>query len=128
MKTLRHLLIIALPFLIMACSGDGKEKSGSKGKRDGIAGKWESTFDAYGNKWDAPLIMTFNPDGTGYQWFSDEDFADRWNYSYEIEGDHLTIDLGERVKDLKYELEGNRLTIYGWDDNDMSKLVFHTTE
>lgn len=109
------LLLLSLPFLLVSCF-HGK---------NGIEGKWECVFNAYGERWDRPLIMEFNSDGTGYQWFSDEDFSNRWNYYYYIDGKYVTFDLGRQMKDCKWERKDDRLTIYGWDDDDMSRLVFH---
>lgn len=104
-----------------------------------IVGEWKCIFDAYGDRWDEPLIFCFDKDGTGYEWFSDEPFSWRWNFLYTIQGSSLLrIEYyddydGEinifRTDITRFELssDGNSLVIYGIDDDDMSELHFSRT-
>lgn len=91
-----------------------------------IIGKWQCDLDAYGDPWDEPLIFQFYSDGTGYQWFTEEPFSDRWEFSYLISVSKLKIKTQYGTYDLRYDLSSNNntLILYGWDDNDMEELWF----
>lgn len=95
-----------------------------------LIGKWECKLDAYGEPWDAPVIMLFDADGTGYQWFSDEPFSDRWEFNFVATSSRLKIKTQYGIYELRYEISSNgkTLILYGWDDNDMEELWFTRIE
>ncbi len=123
-KVLKYLLLLLLPLSIASCGDDDKDEP--KNEEQTIVGKWQSQYDAYGDLWDEPLICLFDEDGTGYQWFSDEPFSDRYEFTYTTTSSKLIVRTKGDSYEMRYELSSNgkALVIYGWDDNDMSELHF----
>lgn len=125
-KFLKYFLLIVLPLSFTSCGDDDKDEP--KDEQNSIVGKWKCTEDAFGNLWDEPLIYLFDEDGTGYEWFSDEPYSYRNEFIYTATASKLRINYIEdsEVANLRYELSknGNKLKIYGIDDNDMSELEF----
>lgn len=92
-----------------------------------LVGTWQCDDDAYGDPWDEPLIFVFDSDGSGYQWFSDEPFSYRWEFTYTNTSSRIKIRIPKaESKDLRYELSADNMSLilYGWDNNDMSELWF----
>ncbi len=91
-----------------------------------IVGKWICYEDAYGDPWDEPLVYQFDSDGSGYKWFQDEPFSDRWEFTYTITDSKIRIKTKYDTYNLRYEISSNGKTmvLYGWDDNDMEELHF----
>lgn len=123
-KALKYLFLILLSLSVVSCGDDDKDMPIIEEQT--IVGKWECQRDAYGNLWDKPLIYLFDEDGTGYQWFSEEPFSDRWEFTYTKTTYKLIIRTNWGNYNLRYELSanGNNLVIYDWDDDDMSELHF----
>lgn len=121
------LLLIAMMsfFTLTSCGNDDDEPLNSDPSKL-IVGKWICYNDAYGDPWDEPLIYQFDSDGSGYQWFQEEPFSDRWEFSYTITESRLRVKTKYDTYNLRYEfsLNGKNLVIYGWDDNDMEELHF----
>lgn len=115
------LLVVAFS----SCGNDDKDEPNEN--HPSVVGKWECIYDSYGDFWDEPLIYVFDEEGTGYQWFSDEPFSYRLEFTYSITSSKLKIKTKyDDVYNLRYELssDGRNLTLYGWDDDDMSILKF----
>lgn len=125
-KFLKYFLLIVLPLSFTSCGDDDKDEP--KDEQNNIVGKWKCVEDAYGDLWEEPLIYYFDEDGTGYEWFTDEDYSDRIEFSYTATSSKIRINYYEdlEVSNLRYELSnnGNKLIIYGLDENDMSELKF----
>lgn len=121
-------LIALLSINLTACNDEPETKT----KAATIVGNWRCMYDAYGDLWDAPLYYVFNEDGTGYEWFSEEPYSDRLKFKYKASSFVLNLtywsDYYREWEDyddyVTYELskDGNSLTLYGMDDNDMSVL------
>lgn len=130
-KVLKYLFLILLPLSVVSCSKDGNDEPKNddpKNEEQTIVGEWQCKYDAYGELFDEPLIYLFDEDGTGYEWFSDEPFSDRVEFTYSYTSSKLEImyDDGIGYHDLGYKLSsnGNILIIYGRDDDDLSELNF----
>ncbi|MDE7409700.1 MAG: hypothetical protein K2N09_06730 [Muribaculaceae bacterium] len=116
-------IAMLMTFFFVACNDEDEPKE----EKLGIVGKWECKLDAYGDPWDEPLIMFFDSDGTGYQWFPSEGpFSDRMEFSYVVTSSKLKVKDQYGTYELKYEISSNgkTLIIYGLDDNDMEELWF----
>ena len=120
--------VILFMTIIFTSCGDKDKTNDNEPSQDQyrLVGKWECTLDAYGDPWDEPLIMMFDSDGTGYQWFSDEPFSDRWEFNYIATSSKIKIRTSYGTYDLRYEISSNNKTliIYGWDNDDMEELWF----
>lgn len=122
-----RLLMILSILIISSCGDKNSEVEEPANKpQELLIGKWECKLDAYGDPWDEPLIMMFDLEGTGYQWFSDELFSDRWEFNYVATSSKLKIQTRYGTYELRYEVSSNgkTLILYGWDDNDMEELWF----
>lgn len=113
-------IMVASCVALTSCSDDEKNESESMS----IVGKWISYTDAYGDPWDEPLVYQFDSDGTGYEWFMDEPFSDREEFTYTVTETRLRIKTKYDSYILRYELsnKGKSLILYGWDDDDMEEL------
>lgn len=91
-----------------------------------IVGKWVCYDDAYGDPWFEPLVYQFDSDGTGYEWFQEEPFSDRSEFTYTITESKIRIRWNYATDNIRYEISSNgkSLVLYGLDDNDMSELHF----
>lgn len=121
------ILTMLMGVVFIACDDKGKSKDEDLiQSQDYLVGKWQCTLDAYGEPWDEPLIMLFDADGTGYQWFSDEPFSDRWEFNYVATSSKVKIITQYGAYDLRYEISSNgkTLILYGWEDKDMEELWF----
>lgn len=119
--------MVFIAILFTACSDKDKtDYNGLSQSQDRLVGKWECTLDAYGDPWDESLIMMFDSDGTGYQWFSDEPFSNRWEFNYIATSSKIKIKTSYGNYDLRYEISSNNntLILYGWDNDDMDELWF----
>lgn len=103
-----------------------KENSTTNNLYQQFVGKWICYNDAYGDPWDEPLEFQFYDDGTGYQWFQEEPFSQRWDFTYTVTSTKLVIKTKFGVYNLVYEISTKRqtLVLYGWDDDDMEVLTF----
>ena len=127
MKQIKHLafLMLALTFALgfTACGDDDDDDTPSDSQS--IVGKWKCTHDAYGDLWDDPYYIIFKSDGTGYEYFEDEDV---WRFEYVATSTKLTLyyDDDSTPDILTYSItsNGKKLTIIGMDDDDMSVLEF----
>ena len=124
MKNFKFLFLIVLAVIcsvgFVAC-GDDDEPETNK-----LVGKWECLYDAYGDPWDEPLYFVFNDDGTGSEWFFD-DPSDRLEFTYVVTSSAINVktEYGDVYKvEYKFSSKGNKLTLYGWDDDDMYELIF----
>ena len=133
MRYLSLLLIATMSVCLSACGDDNEKNEPNNGNtpQEMIIGTWVCTSDAYGDRWDGPLQVVFKDDKTGYSWWQDEPFSKRDLFSYSISKTEITlrfIDDGEFVDTvvLEYEFskDENSITVYGFDDNDMSVLRF----
>lgn len=118
------LMVFALVTLCVGFQGCSDDDSDN----DAIVGKWQCDYDAYGDEWDEPLILFFDDDGTGYEWFSDEPFSYRSEFTYVVKSSskiRIMLD-DDETYDLKYKISnnGNTLYLYNWDDDDMEELQF----
>lgn len=121
------MLAMLMCVVLVACGDKSKSKDEDLIQpQKNLVGKWECKMDAYGDPWDEPLIMMFDADGTGYQWFSDEPFSERWTFNYVATSSKIKIRTQYGTVDLEYEISSNgkTLILYEWDDNDMEELWF----
>lgn len=127
-KVLKYLFLILLLLSVISCGDDDKDepKDETNYGQKTIVGKWQCKYDAYGDLWFEPLIFLFDEDGTGYEWFSDEPFSEREEFTYTYTSSRLVVRTGWTNYDLRYEISSNgkSLVIYGWDDDNMSELHF----
>ncbi len=121
-KFLKYFMLVFMFAAVSSCGDNDKDEP----TQATILGKWVCYDDAYGEPWDEPLIMAFDEDLSGYQWFSDEPFSDRWEFSYNISGSKLRVKTQGQIYNLRFELStnGKNLAIFGWDDDDMEELYF----
>lgn len=126
-KPVKKELAYALLFIMVAscvaltsCNDDDNDELESMS----IVGKWICYTDAYGDPWDEPLVYQFDSDGTGYEWFMDEPFSNREEFTYTVTETRLRIKTKYDSYILRYELsnKGKSLILYGWDDDDMEEL------
>ncbi len=127
------LMVTALSCFIMTSCGDDKEdEPPSSDPSEMIIGKWICYNDAYGAPWEEPLVYQFDSDGSGYGWFQDEPFSNRWEFTYIVTPSKIRFSEYDKYDDswyrynLRYELStnGKSLVLYGYDDNDMEELHF----
>lgn len=122
------MMLMLLSFSFTSCGDKDSEDVDVAKPQELLIGKWECRLDAYGDPWDEPVIMFFDSDGTGYQWFSDEPFANRWEFNYFATSSNLKIKTKyeDETYELRYKISSNgqSLIIYGFDDNDMEELWF----
>lgn len=132
-------LIPVLVVAIMSCltltscgkDDDDDDEPQNSNPSELIVGKWICNNDAYGYPWEEPLVCQFDSDGSGYQWFQDEPFSYRWEFSYTITESKLYIKTTDRdTYNLRYVIsnKGKNLVIYGWDDDDMEELHYVKSE
>lgn len=121
------IFMVTIAILFTACSDKDKtDDNGLSQSQVRLVGKWECTMDSYGDPWDEPLIMMFDSDGTGYQWFSDEPFSNRWKFNYVATSSKIKIETQYETYELEYEISSNNKTLilYNWDGDDMEELWF----
>lgn len=82
------IIAMLITFVFVAC---GDKDRPNDDETNMLVGKWECTLDSYGDPWDEPLIILFDSDGTGYQWFSEEPFSERWEFNYVATSSKLKI-------------------------------------
>lgn len=109
---------------LLSCSNDNDEEA--LNPQEKIIGKWICYEDAYGEPWDEPLVYQFDSGGTGYEWFQDEPFSHRMEFTYTITESKIRIKADDSVYNIRYEISSNgkSLVLYGLDDNDMEVLHF----
>lgn len=129
-KTMTRLLKYMLfMFLALSASSCGDDKDDDLTQHEvSIVGEWSCVSDAYGVPWGDPLFFQFREDGTGYEWFSEEPYSNRCDFTYQTYGESKLKIVTDQMKilDLYYRIspDGDHLVIYDWDDNDMSVLEF----
>jgi len=120
-------IVLLSCFAFTSCGDDDNKDEPKQDSQEMIVGKWICYNNAYGDPWDEPLVYQFDSDGSGYQWFQDEPFSDRWEFTYSLTESKLCIktEYGTTYN-LRYEISynGKSLVLYGWDDNDMEELHF----
>ena len=119
-------IIILMSCVTLTSCGDDDKDEPKQDPQEMIVGKWICYDDAYGDPWDEPLVYQFDSDGSGYQWFQDEPFSDRWEFTYTITDSKIRIKTKYDTYNLRYEISSNGKTmvLYGWDDDDMEELHF----
>lgn len=124
MACLLLLCVIIAPAFVSCGSHD--EPSSDPSPQEMIVGKWICYEDAYGDPWDEPFVIQFDSDGTGYLWDQTFPFSEREEFSYIIMESKLRIKFEDEVIIVRYSLSSNgkKLTLYGFDDDDMEELYF----
>lgn len=124
------MLAVLMSIAFIACDNDKSNGDEISQPQDYLVGQWQCKLDAYGDPWDEPLIMQFDADGSGYYWFSDEPFSERYEFDYVATSSKIKMweeeDGYQYHYDLRYEMSSNgkNLTIYDFDDDDMEVLKF----
>lgn len=130
-KIVFYLLICVFSVALVGCETHDEEPTPEPNpitkpttSQQKIVGRWLCYKDAYGEPWEKPLLYCFDSDGTGFEWFQDEPYSDRWIFSYYITESELCLFDEWDAHRLSYTFsdDGNTLTIYGMDDNDMRVL------
>lgn len=101
---------------------------GEKDPKEMIVGKWECSRDAYGRKWHDPMILRFDDDESGSLKIPEDNGRfESHKFNYTVKEKTISFDWEDtREEKLKYKFsdDGNTLTIYGIDDDDMDELEF----
>lgn len=134
-KLIKWMMVLFIPLIsltLTSCEDDDKDEPIINDPQKHIVGKWICDEDAFGDPWEEPLVFVFDANGTGYGWFQEEPYSNRWVFTYTISETKIKFKEYDEYNDewdtysLRYELSNNgkSLVIYGYDDNDMSILRF----
>ncbi len=127
-KLLKCLMVVILSLAFTSCGEDDKDTPHADS--NSIVGTWETMEDGDGAL-DEPLIYSFDNDGNGYMWYSDEPFSYRSTFTYSASSTRIHIKFNDGDSyDLIYSLSsnGNRLTIMGIDEEGIGELNFTRKE
>lgn len=113
-------MLLLLPLFSCSSNSNSDDESEENGSKKTIVGKWKCYENAYGYKWEQPMIFVFEKNKTGYHSETEDGRNRKYDFDYRIEGDYVIIN----KKEVQYELSknGKELTLYGLDNDDMAEL------